>query len=209
MNFLKIYFLLICVLIGISALSIVWADKKGSEQEEQEKRSWISSWFDVDDDDEEDDHDHEDERRTGNGPRLDSIASVPPIYVEECGTCHMAYQAELLPSVSWQELMEGLENHFGEDASIEETSRAEILQHLRTFAAERSKSVLGRKLARSAGSRVYLRISEIPKIKHEHTEEFSVDVLNHPSIKSVANCSACHQGALKGNYDEELISIPR
>ena len=52
MNFLKIYFLLICVLIGISALSIVWADKKGAEQEEQEKRSWFSSWFDIDDDDE-------------------------------------------------------------------------------------------------------------------------------------------------------------
>ena len=28
-----------------------------------------------------------------------------PVYVEECGSCHMAYPPGLLPALSWQKIM--------------------------------------------------------------------------------------------------------
>ena len=38
-----------------------------------------------------------------------SSASPLPLYKEECGSCHIAYPAVLLPPGSWQKLMVGLE----------------------------------------------------------------------------------------------------
>ena len=37
----------------------------------------------------------------------------------ECGSCHVAYPAQLLPATSWQRLMKGLDKHFGTDASVD------------------------------------------------------------------------------------------
>ncbi|HPQ24397.1 MAG TPA: cytochrome C, partial [Gammaproteobacteria bacterium] len=41
-----------------------------------------------------------------------------PLYLQECGSCHFAYQPGLLPARSWNNLMGGLENHFGENAEL-------------------------------------------------------------------------------------------
>ncbi|HNG39593.1 MAG TPA: cytochrome C, partial [Accumulibacter sp.] len=38
---------------------------------------------------------------------------------EECGSCHLAFPPSMLPSSSWQRLMAGLKNHFGDDASVD------------------------------------------------------------------------------------------
>lgn len=43
---------------------------------------------------------------------------IPPqTYVDNCGSCHTAYSALLLPSGSWKRLMGDLPNHF--DAAVE------------------------------------------------------------------------------------------
>ena len=43
---------------------------------------------------------------------------IPPqTYMDNCGTCHTAYSALLLPSGSWKRLMGDLPNHF--DAAVE------------------------------------------------------------------------------------------
>ena len=42
------------------------------------------------------------------------------VYKKECGSCHFAYPAGLLPSNAWNKMMENLSNHFGDDASVDE-----------------------------------------------------------------------------------------
>ena len=44
--------------------------------------------------------------------------AVPPAYTQECGSCHLAYPPGLLPALSWQRLMGGLDRHFGTDAIV-------------------------------------------------------------------------------------------
>ena len=41
------------------------------------------------------------------------------LYGQECGSCHFPYQPGLLPAVSWERIMGGLEDHFGENAELD------------------------------------------------------------------------------------------
>jgi hypothetical protein len=61
---------------------------------------------------------------------------------------------------------------------------------------------------RSPGSRVPLRITEIPYIQEKH-HEVSASVLKRKSIGSLSNCSACHKTAEKGIYDDDNVVIPK
>ena len=38
---------------------------------------------------------------------------------EECGSCHLAFPASMLPASAWTRMMADLKNHFGDDASID------------------------------------------------------------------------------------------
>jgi hypothetical protein len=51
----------------------------------------------------------------------DKRARVPllPAYVQECGSCHVAFAPGLLPAASWQRQMNGLDKHYGTDASMD------------------------------------------------------------------------------------------
>jgi len=62
------------------------------------------------------------------------------LFVEECGACHTLYPPHLLPKRSWVKLMEpkALQNHFGDDASLDEESRVEIEKFLVANSAESS-----------------------------------------------------------------------
>lgn len=48
----------------------------------------------------------------------------------ECTSCHMAYPPGLLPEKSWIKIMNGLDKHFGEDASLSEADKKEVLEYL-------------------------------------------------------------------------------
>lgn len=57
---------------------------------------------------------------------------------EECSECHFAFPGDMLPSRSWIELMNSLESHFGEDASLDQESVAEIINYLDSNSADSS-----------------------------------------------------------------------
>ena len=62
--------------------------------------------------------------------------TLPAVFTKECGACHWAYHPSLLPTSSWRTLMQGLGDHFGEDASLDEAVTAEITAFLLANAAE-------------------------------------------------------------------------
>jgi len=130
-------------------------------------------------------------------------------YLKECGACHFAYQPQFLPKRSWEKIMDTLDSHFGDSATLDEATRAEILTYLVKNSADSSSSKLSRKmLASLSGTETPLRISDTPYFKRKH-REVRPNVFKRKSIGSPANCAGCHLTAEQGDYDEHKVKIPK
>jgi len=134
-------------------------------------------------------------------------ALVPPITdaatLKECGACHMAFPPQFLPARSWEKLMGNLANHFGENASLPETARAEIAAYLTAHAADAPTTQHGKRFMRGiAAGATPLRVTETPFWQEGHSE-ISPGRFASPAVKTAANCMACHRDAGQGAFGEE------
>lgn len=128
---------------------------------------------------------------------------------QECGSCHLAYPPSLLPKASWRRVMAGLDAHFGENASLEPATQADILRFLETHAADSGNSRMGdRVMRRAAPAAAPLRITETRWFVREH-HDVSRATWSRKSIGSAANCAACHRQAERGVFEEDTVKIPR
>ena len=75
-----------------------------------------------------------------DGGRM-SPRQVLPAYQQECGSCHVAYPASLLPASSWQRIMLGLDQHYGSDASLDADTTRQIGAWLQQHAAKQRPHV--------------------------------------------------------------------
>ena len=130
-----------------------------------------------------------------------NLMRVPllPRYQQECAACHLAYPPGLLPAASWQRLMAGLDKHYGTDASLDEASVRQIGGWLQSHAG------------------TYKRVNEEPPqdritrsawFERKH-RKVAPEVWKRASVRSAANCVACHSGADKGDYGDDGVRIPR
>lgn len=166
-----------------------------------------------DDDDEHEEHEHEDRSGWAIETRGADIRRLPPAdnaaWREECAACHLLYPPGLLPVRSWAKLMTGLDKHFGENASLDPQTRAEITAFLIDNAAERMGGRRGSKIASSIPpGETPIAFSETYYFKRKH-HEISAAVFKRPAIGSPGKCNACHADAEKGIFDEERVKIPR
>ena len=145
----------------------------------------------------------------GAGERLPSAAD--PLVRKECGDCHMAFPPQMLPRRSWVALMNGLDNHFGEKATLPAATRQAIVDYLAGNAGDVTRTRGGSKFMTSIpGDRTPLRITETGRfLKKHNAREVPPDAWQRKSIGSKANCPACHLQAEQGNYDERAVRIPR
>jgi len=109
----------------------------------------------------------------------------------ECGGCHMAFPAQLLPARSWQAIMADLPRHFGEDASLPIALQASIAAYLTSHAADPSGLRDGATPRRITESTPWLR--RHAAIAPEHFAD--------PAVRSPANCLACHKAADRGIFE--------
>lgn len=113
---------------------------------------------------------------------------VPPVThpatQKECGECHMAFQPGLLPAQSWNRIMDGLADHFGDNASLPADAVADIRAYLTANAGR--------------GDGTLLRITEQRWFVHEHRKRHLGN-----RAKSFADCQACHQDAARGLYEDD------
>ncbi len=131
-----------------------------------------------------------------------------PKWKEECSPCHNAFHPTLLPAASWKRIMDGLNNHFGEDVSLDPATRREILDYLVSSSAERSTTEASKKLLASIKKgEVPLKITGIPYWRDKHSE-ISADVFKRKSVGSEANCLACHPGAAVGSFEDKDVHVP-
>lgn len=127
-------------------------------------------------------------------------------YKEKCGACHLAYQAELLPSASWVRILANISEHFGEGIDLDAESKQIIGKYLTENSADRSTAKLARKIKESLKGQTPNRITEIPYIRHEH-RELPREVFSREPVGSFSNCSACHRSADQGKYDDD-VTLP-
>jgi hypothetical protein len=142
-----------------------------------------------------------------NGKRNLAIVNNS-MYMENCGACHFAYQPELLPSGSWEKILNNLADHFGEDIDLDDESRKIIAEYLKANAADYSPAKLSAKIMKKIGNQTPLRITQIPYIQRKH-HELQPSVFKRKSIGSLSNCLACHTTAENGIYDDDNVTIPR
>lgn len=119
------------------------------------------------------------------GERVPPLANEPA--KKECGACHMAYQPQLLPAESWRKVFADLAHHFGENASLDDRLRQEILDDYVTHAGRPTEAAAP------------LRITEQRWWLSEHRR---VPEKDWTKAKFKGNCSACHQQAEQGNYEK-------
>lgn len=123
---------------------------------------------------------------------------VPAAYLQECAACHVAYPPGLLPAASWKRVMTGLDKHYGTDASLDPATVQQLNQWLQAYAG------------------TYKRVSEEPpedritrsawfERKHRKIEPAAWKL---PSVKSAAQCAACHTGAEQGRFGEHGLRMP-
>ena len=125
-------------------------------------------------------------------------ADTPPAYRQECGSCHIAFAPALLPAASWQRLMAGLDRHFGTDASLDAATARSIGEWLQANAAGSG---------RRAEAPPEDRITKSAWFVREH-RKVDAAVWTLPSVKSAANCGACHTQAERGSFRERELRTP-
>lgn len=143
-----------------------------------------------------------------------SLRSFPALNHEswqtECASCHTLYHPGLLPERSWKKMMAQLDDHFGEDASLDEATTKDISDFLLAHSSDKNESRRAEKFNRSIPMHeIPLRITETRYFEHKH-RKIKSDVWKRKKIASAANCVSCHgQDAEKGIFEEELVNIPK
>ncbi len=119
----------------------------------------------------------------------------------ECSACHFAYPASMLPEAAWRKIMGSLEDHFGEDASLD----AQTVQHITKYLVARAgdAELWSSKFVRGLDT-------QNPPIRITETEYW---IRQHPAISKeklqsglaglMANCAVCHIRAEDGYYEKD------
>jgi cytochrome b len=132
--------------------------------------------------------------------------ALDPIYAQECGSCHMAYSPSLAPGLRWIAIMDGLSNHFGEDASLEPGPASRIRAILTTNAAEKWDTRAAYEL-QGSNPQDPLRLTATPFWIRMH-RGIPEGVFKSRAVGAKGACGQCHSDASTGRFDPQDIHIP-
>jgi cytochrome b len=152
------------------------------------------------------------------GATLDRFSRRPPpfslralpqnaTHAKECGACHYALNPSLLPAASWAALMTSLNEHFGEDASLDGPTTTRLATWLVSNSAETFDTESANRFRIIAPDDPY-RVTSTPYWVRKHAD-ISPAVFARKSVRSKVNCDACHRDAASGRYDDQAIAIPK
>lgn len=132
---------------------------------------------------------------------------LPDSYRGACSDCHTAHHPSLLPAASWTALMQGLDDHFGEDASLDAAKREQIQAFLAANAAETWDTEAANNF-RAVASDAPLRITRTEFWRRRHVG-IAPTTFRSKAVGGKANCSACHRDADTGRFADQFISLPK
>ncbi|XOB62187.1 cytochrome C [Campylobacterota bacterium DY0563] len=100
--------------------------------------------------------------------------------------------------------MSDLENHFGDDASLDEEDTQNILNFLLENSAEKSTKEVSVKVLNSIKNKDIIAITHTSFWKKEH-QDIPKEIFKNSEVKSKANCNACHMDIEKGLIEDDKI----
>jgi hypothetical protein len=130
----------------------------------------------------------------------DIPATIPPAFISECGSCHVAYPPALLSSSDWQDVMRHLDKHYGDNASLGEDIRRVIEDFLVRNAEPHWKAHFPSGDPPRLTSTLWYRV---------HHHELPDDIWQDKRVGSASNCTACHAKAERLLFDKrDLTEVP-
>ena len=144
--------------------------------------------------------------RSANSPHVgyghDVTATVA--YLEACGDCHYAYPPQLLPALSWQNIMADLDNHYGDNAELDKEQWQQISHYLTSMTGNWSP-LYREKYDGTAPD----RITKLRYFTYQHHDFPKKWVEDNPRVGSFTNCNSCHMTTSRGRlFDEHSVTIP-
>lgn len=127
---------------------------------------------------------------------------------ESCSECHLAYHPSLLPARSWQRLLNGQSDHFGEDLFLEPETIVVLREYItQNSAGQVTWEVSWRTLHSLSVDDSPLRITDTPYWQQAH-RDIDKTVWKRPSVNGKFNCAACHRDADQGGFMNGAMRIP-
>jgi cytochrome b len=130
------------------------------------------------------------------------------LFYDECISCHTLYPPHLLPKRSWVIMMDNLENHFGDDASLEQEDVDSIKEYLVENSGEDSTKEASFKILKSIKDKDTIAITKTSYWKKRH-KEIDKSVFKRKKIGNISNCKACHKNIEQGLLNDKDIKIPQ
>lgn len=136
-----------------------------------------------------------------------AVATLDPVYAEECGACHLPHNPSLLPRASWALLMAGLDEHFGENAALDAETTADLTAWLDAHASESADTKPANRL-RAVDPQKPFQITASPYWVRKH-RDIADAVFAGRAVGGKGQCAACHADGEAGRFYPANISIPK
>ncbi len=143
-------------------------------------------------------------QRAPSGWRALDVDPDWPRFEAECGACHTLYHPSLLAADAWREMMSGLGDHFGEDASLSAGAADAITAFLAGNANATWDTEAVNLLRPRPGSPPAPAVTGLPAWKSLHGA--AIEPLAPET--SPAACERCHPDAVEGVFAGDRIHDP-
>ena len=125
------------------------------------------------------------------------------VYTNECGACHLDYTPGLAPQATWNKILAGLEDHFGEDATVDEATLTHLHTYLAAEALRPGKPTEISKMLRNLPADPPLRITEFPAFVDAHAQVAEQLEMSTFPEGFLSPCKDCHRDADLGYFDKQ------
>jgi hypothetical protein len=140
--------------------------------------------------------------------RRDVFRNNNATYEKECGSCHFPYQAGWLPERSWRAIMASLANHFGENAELKVSQRQEVTNYLAANSADKAASLRSQEIMQVIKpADTPTSITKVLYVGGIHGGFLDPNFKGKPQVKTLANCSVCHDKAERGWFSPVTYEI--
>ncbi|MCK5648769.1 MAG: cytochrome C [Gammaproteobacteria bacterium] len=125
-------------------------------------------------------------------------------YNDLCGTCHFSFQPGLLPGLSWEKVMNNLDNHFGQTLKMTDVEARTMRRYLLDNSAGHVNDEISNQILQSLKyNPVPVRITKTPFFVYKHDR-----LQKKGSIHNIGQCDSCHEDARQGYYNKHEVRIP-
>ncbi|MBF0133449.1 MAG: cytochrome b/b6 domain-containing protein [Magnetococcales bacterium] len=122
-----------------------------------------------------------------------------------CGECHLPFSPSLLPSRSWEALLAGEEDHFGDILALKPETKEALRQSFTGHSAEDEPTEAAYQINHSVQkNQTPQRISDTPYWRKKH-RNIDVETWKNKDMGK-ARCDGCHADAKEGIFDDRAIT---